>query len=290
MRLSVVRGLVVVLAVLGTMVAAPSAAWAGDCQEGQIDCVHSGGNPHDGTIVTGGVIWPGGAPHLPGGGGTGPTCDGCEWKLVIACMWNGPENPDDVLCMNATANCRNRGLDGIFYRVYFREGPDQIWQMVGERCIGANDRPVPLVDVIDGVRQQVVNYLPDADPSFQPAAGGIVNLPTIFAAGEDRTFRTPTFQVLGLPVVVTATARWDWTFDTGVTRSFDVPGGQYPDDSVSWTYGSSGPRAVTLTTYWDAQFTVAGAGPYDVTGPALSKTAGPLTVPVREARSHLVGG
>ena len=88
-----------------------------------------------------------------------------------------------------------------------------------------------------------------------------MNLPTIFDAGEDSTFETPPFQVLGLSVTVTATARWEWTFDDGVTRSFTVPGGQYPDDSVSWTYATPGARHVSVTTYWDGQFTVAGKRP-----------------------------
>ena len=289
--MKVARGLLVAIAVLAAVVATPPTASAGDhCQPGQIDCVHGGGNQDDGSIVTGGVIWPhGGGFTIPGGGG-GSSCDGCEWKLVIACMFNGPDNPDDVLCGVATQSCAARGDDGILYRVYFREGPDEAWQMLGTRCIGPDDRPIPIVDIQEGVREQVVNYLPDAHPSFQPAAGGIVNLPTIFDAGEDGSFETPTFQVLGLPVVVTATARWEWTFDDGVTRSFTVPGGQYPDDSVSWTYATPGGRSVSVTTSWDGQFTVDGNGPYDVPGPAITKTAGPMNVPVREAKSHLVGG
>jgi hypothetical protein len=47
---------------------------------------------------------------------------------------------------------------------------------------------------------------------------------------------------------------------------------------------------VTLTTSWTAKFTVDGQGPFAVPGPAITKTAGPVTVPVREARSQLVGG
>jgi hypothetical protein len=90
--------------------------------------------------------------------------------------------------------------------------------------------------------------------------------------------------------VVTATARWEWTFDDQVTKAFDEPGGLYPDDAVSWTYDASGSRDVSVTTYWKASFTVNGDGPFAVPGPEISKTAGPLAVPVREARSVLVGG
>jgi hypothetical protein len=136
----------------------------------------------------------------------------------------------------------------------------------------------------------VVTYLPDAAPSFQPAQGGLVNLPTIFAAGEPESVTTEPFQVLGFTVVVTATAHWDWTFDRGVEQGFDKPGGAYPNDDVSYTYASAGDRDVSLTTTWDATFTIDGGGPYPVPAPAITKTVGPIPVPVREAHSALVGG
>ena len=47
---------------------------------------------------------------------------------------------------------------------------------------------------------------------------------------------------------------------------------------------------MSLTTTWNATFTVDGSAPFAVPGPAISKTVGPLAVPVREARSVLVGG
>ena len=174
-------------------------------------------------------------------------------------------------------------------RVYMRirAGP---WQLIETICLGPGERPTSVADVGEEVREVVVNHLPDAAPSFQPAQGGVVNLPTIFAAGEPASIRTAPFDVLGFSVVVTATARWEWTFDDGVTKPFSEPGGVYPDDSVSWTYGGPGARDVSLTTYWKASFTVDGEGPFAVPGAEISKTAGPLAVPVREARSQLVGG
>jgi len=91
-------------------------------------------------------------------------------------------------------------------------------------------------------------------------------------------------------VVVTASARWEWTFDRGVSEPFTEPGGGYPNQSVSYTYTGPGDRRVSVTTFWKAQFTVDGDGPFAVPGPELTKTAGPVTVPVRSARSELVGG
>jgi len=47
---------------------------------------------------------------------------------------------------------------------------------------------------------------------------------------------------------------------------------------------------VTVTTYWKASFTVDGDGPFAVPGAEISKTSGPLAVPVRQAGAQLVGG
>ena len=79
-----------------------------------------------------------------------------------------------------------------------------------------------MADVGQLVRERVVTLLPDADPSFQPVDGGIVNLPTIFAAGEPESVETEPFDVLGFTVTVTATARWEWTFEPGTTQEFTV--------------------------------------------------------------------
>jgi hypothetical protein len=174
-------------------------------------------------------------------------------------------------------------------RVYMRHLGEP-WQLIDTICLGPGERPASVADVGEQVRERVVTYLPDAAPSFQPAQGGLVNLPTIFAAGEPGSIRTESFDVLGFTVVVTATARWEWTFDDGVTQAFDKPGGAYPNDDVAYTYGVAGGREVRVTTYWDASFTVDGDGPFQVPGAEISKTSAPITVPVREASSELVGG
>jgi len=168
--------------------------------------------------------------------------------------------------------------------------PPAQWDQIDTVCLGPDEEPTSVADVGDAVRDVVVNYLPEASPSFQPAQGALVNLPTIFAAGEPGSIRTESFDVLGFEVVVTATARWEWTFERGATESFTVPGGVYPDRSVAYTYAGPGAREVSVTTYWKASFTVNGDGPFAVPGPEISKTAPPIAVPVREARSQLVRG
>lgn len=270
---------------------AAATAWASHCDSvTNFECQQrpaTGGDQENGSVVTTGVQFPGVAADSALGKATAAnaSCADCEWTIAPACLQNGPT--DNALCLGALDSCADPSA--VRYRVYMRVPPGP-WQLIDTVCLGPGEKPASVADVGERVREVVVNYLPDASPSFQPAQGGVVNLPTIFAAGEPAEIRTEAFDVLGFEVVVTATARWEWTFDERVTKGFDEPGGAYPDDAVSWTYEASGPREVTLTTFWKASFTVNGDGPFAVPGPEISKTAGPLAVPVREARSVLVGG
>ncbi len=237
-------------------------------------------------MLTKGVLWPHTGRDSKLGQATAASagCTDCEWSMAPVCLNNGPG--DDVMCLNAASACPP---PGIFFRIYLRHGTGP-WSVVDSICLGPGEGPVPASDVGDKVRDVVATYLPDAAPSFQPAQGGLVNLPTLFAAGEPESITTEPFRVLGFDIVVTATAHWDWTFDHGVQQGFDRPGGAYPNDDVAYTYPSAGDRDVSLTTSWDATFTIDGGGPYTVPGPAITKTVGPIAVPVREAHSSLVGG
>src|SRR5215210_8922070 len=282
----------ILLAVLATGLS--SAAHADDPGPSCSVCEENGqqlgtqGNQGTGSIVTTGINFPGAEPGSDVFTATqkNKNCKDCEWSIVPACMDNGP-GESEVLCMGAVASCPNDG--DIRYRVYMRQGGGP-WLVQGTTCLGQDDRPATVADVGAAIRTRVVNYLPDADPSFQPRAGGIVNLPTLFAAGEPATIKTEPFDVLGFSVVVTAHARWEWAFDNGVTEEFDEPGGAYPNMDVAYTYARPGSRQVTVTTYWRAEFTVNGDGPFRVPGAEISKTSGPMPVPVREARSELIGG
>lgn len=282
---------VLLLVVLLTPFSAP-AAFAGDdpsCSwcDAQGETPKTDGDQENGAVVTTGVQFPGVDSDSALGRATAEhsNCSGCEWTMSPACVANGPT--DTEACAGATQACT---APAIRYRIFFRPNAGAPWQLIQTICLDPGDRPTSVADIGEKVREVVVNYLPDASPSFQPAQGGVVNLPTIFAANEPESITTESFDVLGFQVVVTATARWEWTFDDGVTEEFTKPGGRYPDDSVSWTYDEAGARDVSLTTYWKASFTVDGEGPFAVPGPEITKTAGPLTVPVREARSVLVGG
>jgi hypothetical protein len=276
--------------------AAPGSAMAGDrqdqCSPGDAFCngvPQAHGDDQDDSVVTEGsqgVQFPGVGLDSDVGRATADNaaCADCHWTVAPLCMQNGPG--DDSMCLGATIGCPD---PAVRFRVYLRHGTGP-WQMVGVVCLGPGQRPRSVADVGEAVRERVVSLLPDADPSFQPVSGGIVNLPTLFAAGEPESMTTQPFDVLGFTVVVTATARWEWSFDRGVTEGFDRPGGAYPNQDVAYTYEDTGSRQVSVTTYWKATFTIDGEGPFAVPGPEIQKTAGPITVPVRQAAAELVGG
>ena len=284
---------IVLTSLLALILATTSTTWAGasegDCDPGDPLC---GGTPSTtgdqgtGSVVTTGVQFPNTDPDSDLGKAIAGTkdCKDCQWAVSPACTDSGPS---EGACAGAMVGCADP--EDLRYRVYLRHGNGP-WVLQGTVCLGPGERPTSVNDIGEAVRARVVNYLPDAHPSFQPRAGGIVNLPTLFAAGESTNLRTAPFDVLGFTVVVTAKARWDWTFDPGVSETFTEPGGGYPNQSVSHTYAGPGERQVSVTTFWRAQFTVDGDGPFSVPGPELTKTAGPFTVPVRSAHSELVGG
>src|SRR5664280_1841924 len=84
-------------------------------------------------------------------------------------------------------------------------------------------------------------------PSFQPPGGTLVNLPTIFDAGSGPASPAG-FDLAGLHITVTPKPlRWTWTFEPGVTQAATLPGGTYPNKDVTYTYRTTGPRAVTVT-------------------------------------------
>ena len=140
------------------------------------------------------------------------------------------------------------------------------------------------------MRAQFIKIAPHPAASFQPAGGAIVNLPTIFSAGPGPTFTAAPAEIAGYDVAITATATYTWNFDDGVTRTFSVPGGGYPDRSVSWTYDDRGTRDVTVTISWAGRYSVDGGDLQDVPGGPVEITSDPLAVRVRAARAELVSG
>ena len=60
--------------------------------------------------------------------------------------------------------------------------------------------------------------------------------------------------------------------------------------TVSHPYPRAGSYPASVTTSWEAWFTVDGMGPWSVGGDPVVQISDPLTVPVVEARAELVVG
>jgi hypothetical protein len=140
------------------------------------------------------------------------------------------------------------------------------------------------------VRAKFIDLLPKQHPSFQPKAGGLVNVPVVFAAGQVGDLDHPTFDLDGFVVTLDVSAKWTWDFDDGKPQKFTKPGGAYPDMDVSHTYVTTDDRKVTVTTTWDGTYTVDDLGPFDITGPAVTQVSPQLALPIRQARGELVAG
>ena len=160
---------------------------------------------------------------------------------------------------------------------------------VGSTCI-APGAPLTVDAITPRVRDHFLDLLPDQHPSVQPAGGALVNVPSLFAAGQPGSIGRDTFDLAGFRVEVTAGARWTWDFGDGSRGTYDRPGGPYPNQDVTHTYTTTEDRTVVLTTTWNGAFLVDGLGPFTIAGPPVTQVSGPIALPVRAARSELVDG
>lgn len=232
-----------------------------------------------------------GAILIPAAGWEGPpglrseaaTCPGCSWQTAPWCLNAQPGG--DVMCLGAASVCP---VGSVRFALFLRRPGEPAYDRVGSFC-RAPGQPLTPSELVPEVRDRFLEYLPALSPSYQPVGGALVNLPAVFAAGQPGDIGRPTFDLAGFEVVLRAEASWRWDFADGSVGVFDVPGGAYPDTSVSHVYRAPGSPQVTVTTLWDGAFTVDGFGPFPVAGPPVTQTAS-LPVLVREARAELVDG
>ena len=237
------------------------------------------------------VRGPGGRAVPFGGGSGGSSCPGCRYDLVPACAVGdgGSLCPPELACADP-ADTR--------YLVYVMRPPAMAREPRGDVCLGPGEEPVETADITSAVAQYVDQLVPAAAGlRIQPPDGALVNLPTIFSAASGTEAVTQDFFPLGFSVSVTARpTTWTWTFDDGVTVTTDHPGVPYRGGEVetdpayvTHTYRSAGQRVVRVVTSWSATYRLPGLGEVAVPG-QVQRDSGPVTLPVREARSELIAG
>lgn len=246
------------------------------------ECDFGGDDERDAIVASGSIMLPAsGLPNPPSLPAVAADCPGCEWRLTPRCRTSDPFGND--LCLGARVGCPP---DHVKYRVLLRRPPAATFSQVGEICLGGGSLQT-VVSLGQAVRDRLIERLPRQGPSYQPPNGALVNLPTIFAVGQPPGIGPESLSLLGFDIVLTADAGWTWTFEPGVSQAFDVPGGRYPNQDVTYTYEQPGPRSVSVTTTWTGEFTADGLGPFPVAGPPVTQTAD-LALDVREARARLV--
>ena len=204
----------------------------------------------------------------------GTTCPGCEWQLLKACGLGG-----QATCAEPLACGQNQdGTTRWIYDVWLLRNTNRTLQ--GALCLTNENDALTPDDIWNAVNTQWRALVPDQAPTIQPPNGrALTRLPTYFHSGQPHHMPARTVPVFNFTITLTARGQWEWTFEPGNTKQFDIPGSHYndPNPTVAHTYHTTGPRTVTLTTRWWGSFTVGNRGPYNIANPA---TQGPYNIPL----------
>lgn len=218
------------------------------------------------------------APSTDGG-----SCEDCYWRLKPSCELGGLH-----LCretMRCTDEDDPRPEMRTVYDVMFRQG-DSEWERISSFCMEDESDAHDAADVGEEVRENWIAYVPELNPSAQPVKGKtLVGLDTIFHSGQPREMPEKTVPVYNFEIRLTATGRWFWTFEPGVSDVFDIPGSYHPDTAVSHVYLETGDYQPSVRTEWYGTFWVGDDGPFDIPEPA---TQGPEELPMRVVESSPV--
>lgn len=299
-------GLVLLASVLSLGWAAP--AWAEPATECQRTCGASAkrnGNSNiettrDASAPSSVVVRSTGGGHHVASEGSGKsrsrnTCPGCTYTAVPLIGPGAPGGRTGIPFLGC------QGGDFAQTQLVYRTTPGQSGRaLVGTACPSAPAAPgaaapVITLEMIEGeVRRLTQQVTPPApELGFAPAGNAIVNLPVLVWATPQSTVRRD-FAPFGIPVSVTLTPSWEWTFEPGATRRTRHPGQPYRDNGVpvardpgyvTHAYRTPGAHEVTVTVRWAATWSLDGGAPRALGDLTRSDTVG---VSVREAPSRLV--
>ncbi len=204
------------------------------------------------------------------------------YSYVPACDGNTPGGGAiDNLCAVASRGCPQGLLRYWGYRSVATAEP-RVWNRTGQTCmapgaVGVDGAELAIGFTVEDFRRLP---LPPATSVVEPPGGDVlINIETnAYATAAPTTIPT---EVLGQPVTVRATPiAYTWDFgDGGSVGPTSDPGAPYPSLRNAHAYTVPGDYAITLTTTYAGEFSVAG-GPYlpidgtaEVASPAQAVTA-----------------
>jgi hypothetical protein len=242
------------------------------------DPINYGGNSGvNGDSGAGTVDGTGNQGSEPSGTGVSApdNCKGCTYRWVGVC--------DPALGNN---DCPNACPAGFALESLVITNPALPAPIVGATQCRSPSGATP-AQVQQAASDQFSQLLTTAHPTQQPANGGIVNLPTLFATNTPAT-QTFNETLLGVPVTLNVDASWTWDFGDGATLTTTDAGGSYPITSLSHTYLAAGRNTVNLTTNWTGTYSMAGGPPIVIPGGAIPRVSTPFVLDIHEAHGVLV--
>lgn len=241
---------------------------------GSVAAVDVGGDDStDSYVASGSLILPASVPAAERR--TAADCPGCVWRA-------------DFICRMSTASaCRGQARlcrpDEGWYRFFVsvNGGP---WRAVGVGCVGPGG-PTKPEEVERRITDVLRTSVPPLRPGAQPAQA-LVGVPVVLWSGHPRGWQSRVLDVVGHRVRVTARPTWSWQFVDGEWQTAAVPGGRWPDRSLTHVFRTAGQRQIRVVARWSASYTVNGVGPLPVAEEVRQEAA--VTLVVHEARPVLV--
>lgn len=225
--------------------------------------------------------------------------NGCETVRWSACDRNGMDGPgyaqqlrngpvpQDLQapgCAEARTACLYRG-GGALTEVFFRESGNDAFVRTRTECAGGR-APMSEQGVGRELHRTLTTLVPAQKPGVQPKGRALINIPTIFYAGQPATLDRR-LSMGGTAVQISATASFAWRFEPGVVRRWATPGGPYPAMDVTYTYTKPGRRQIVLETTWRGSFQVGGGDWRPIPG-VVTQRSTPLSLTLVESRPQLV--
>lgn len=236
-----------------------------------------GNNEIAAYIGTGGLLLPGSFSGPTSTKSSVASCPECTWAYSVFCMYD-----NDGLCRHATEGCP---VGQVKYRVWFGQTKSTM-TVIGSVCWGAGN-PLTRKQLENYLGDLIIQYVPGLSIAIAPPDGSITSVPVIGWVNQPSAFNPPPFQLGGRTVLLNATAAWRWIWGDGAIEWKVVPGAPYPSKLISHQYRIPGNYELTVSTFWQASYTVEGIGSFSTAGDLITQQAS-QPIQILSARSVLM--
>ena len=236
-----------------------------------------GNNEVAAYIGTGGLLLP---ESFSGSGESKSSvanCPECVWAYTVFCMYNA-----DGLCKHAIESCP---AGEVKYRVWFGQTKSTL-SVVGSVCWGSGT-PLTRKSLESYLADYVISYVPPLKINTAPPDGSITSVPVIAWLDQPSVFNPPAFHLGGRTIWLNATAAWRWLWGDGAIEWKVSPGMAYPSKQISHQYRQPGQYTLTVSTHWQATYTVVGIGNFAAGGDLVTQMAS-QTLTILQTRGVLM--